>query len=263
MSILQTSDRGPVRVLTLNRPDRRNALNAELVDRLTLGLETAGADQALRLVVVTGAGTAFSSGADLDALGRLQSASVGENRVDSETLARLFRTMLTLPLPILGAVNGHAVGGGCGLAAACDIVFAVPEARLGFPEVSLGFVPALVAGLLRRRVGDAQARLLLFTGRLLDTGQAARIGLVTEQVGSDDLIARAVDFGEELARRTSRSAVAATKALLERQAGLAPLDALADGAAVNAWARGTADCRAGVAAFLAGDNPPWGSAHNP
>ena len=257
MNVLLTEDRGPVRLLTLNRPDRRNALNAELVERLTEALVEAAGDTDCRMVILTGSGTAFSSGADLAALERLQQASAGENRADSERLARLFGTMLTLPLPILAAVNGPAVGGGCGLAAACDFVFAVPEARLGFPEVRIGFVPALVAGLLRRRVGAAQARLLLLTGRLIDAEQALRIGLVTEVAAAGDLLEQALAFGEDLAHRTSRSAVAETKALLARQTGASIEAALDDGAAANAFARSTRDCRAGVAAFLVGEDPPW------
>jgi methylglutaconyl-CoA hydratase len=248
---------GRVVTITLNRPDKRNALNAALVSMLADALDRAEVDDAARAIVLTGAGSAFSAGADLTALRSLQDASAEENRADSRRLADLFRRIYEHPKPIIACVNGHAIGGGCGLAAACDFALASTDAKLGFTEVRLGFVPAIVSVFVTRKLGEAAARDLLLRGRLVAAGEAADAGLVTRAVAPDALESEARDLAREIARETSGTAVALTKELLANVRGMGLAEALDYAATVNALARSTGDCRAGVEAFLEGDDPPW------
>jgi methylglutaconyl-CoA hydratase len=255
--VLQTHRAGPVLTLTLDRPDRRNALSAALVAALTDALAGAAADDAVRVVVLTGAGGAFSAGADLAALQALQSASAEANLADSEALARLFDAVYRHPKPVVAKVNGHALAGGCGLVAVCDFSVVAEGAKLGFTETRIGFVPALVAVFVLRKLGEAAARDLLLRGRLVEAGEAARIGLVTRAVPAERLDAEVDALARELATETSASALALTKRLLADVPGMGLAEALSYAARLNALARATDDCRAGVAAFLSKTPPPW------
>lgn len=243
-------DEGPVRWLTLNRPAQRNALDAELVEALRRALADPGSARCLALA---GAGTAFSAGADLKALQAMRSATFEENLADSNRLAALLREIAEHPLPVVAAVHGPALGGGAGLAVACDVTFAQPGAVLGFPEVRIGFVPAIVLGFVIRAVGERHARRLCLTGRRLTAEEAQRLGLVSV---ADDLAGAVAAFGAEIAG-TSPQAVAQTKRLFGRIRHLPVEEALRIGAEENARARETDDCREGIAAFLEKRDPRW------
>ena len=254
-ALVLVREEGPVRWLTLNRPEVRNALSADLVDALEGELQAAATSEA-RCVALTGAGTVFSAGADLKALEAMQSASYEENLADSQRLANLFRTIANHPLPIVAAVNGHAIAGGAGLAVACDAAFAVQDAKIGFTEVRIGFVPAIILNFLLRTAGEKVLRDLCLTGRLITGDEAAALGLVNEALAPDALETRVADFAAELAK-TSPAAVAATKQLFLELRNR-PLDeGLAHAAASNAKARATDDCREGIAAFLQKRKPNW------
>ena len=255
--MLTVSRSGPVLTLTLDRPDVRNALNAELVTRLKDALADAATDASVRVVVLTGNGRAFSAGADLAALQALQSASTEANLADSEHLADLFEAIYTHPKPVVAKVNGHAIAGGCGLAAVCDFSFVTEGAKLGFTEVRIGFVPAIVAVFVTRKLGEAAARDLLLRGHLISAEEAAAIGLVTRSVPADRLDAETDALCTELATSTSWSAIAFTKQLLADVQGMGLSEGLRTAARTNALARSTDDCRAGVAAFLTKTDPPW------
>jgi methylglutaconyl-CoA hydratase len=255
--VLQTDRSGPVLTLTLDRPEVRNALDAALVGRLTDALEEAGRDDDVRVVVLTGAGRAFSAGADLAALQALGTASAEANLADSERLARLFETIYTLPKPVVAKVNGHAIAGGCGLAAVCDVSLVAEGAKLGFTETRIGFVPAIVSVFVVRKLGEAAARDLLLTGRLVEAGEAADVGLVTRAVAPDRLDAEVDALCHALATETSASALALTKRLLADVPSMGLAEGLSYAARLNALARATDDCRAGVAAFLGKTDPPW------
>ena len=255
--MLQTSRSGPVLTLTLDRPEVRNALSAELVGRLTEAVGQAGLDDAVRVVVLTGTGRAFSAGADLSALQGLMTASAEANLEDSEHLARLFRVIYTSPKPVVAKVQGHAIAGGCGLAAVCDFSLVSDDAKLGFTETRIGFVPAIVSVFVVRKLGEAAARDLLLRGRLIDAAEAARIGLVTRAVPAADLDAETDVLCHELATETSASAVALTKRLLADVPSMGVAEGLSYAARLNALARATDDCKAGVAAFLAKTDAPW------
>ena len=255
--MLQSHSSGSVLTLTLDRPEVRNALSGELVEQLTEALEAAGRDDAVRVVVLTGTGRAFSAGADLAALQGLQTASAEADLADSELLARLFETIYTLPKPVVAKVQGHAIAGGCGLAAVCDVSLVADDVKLGFTETRIGFVPALVAVFVVRKLGEAAARDLLLRGHLIDAAEAERIGLVTRAVPAGDLDVAVDALCRDLATETSASAVALTKRLLADVPSMGLAEGLSYAARLNAFARSTDDCKAGVAAFLGKTDPPW------
>jgi methylglutaconyl-CoA hydratase len=259
--LLTVETDGPVRTLTLARPERRNALNADLVRVLTEALEATAEDPEVRAVVLTGAGSVFSAGADLEALRALRTASPLDNREDSRLLAELFRTIYRHPKPVIAKVNGHAIAGGCGLAAVCDLSIAAEEAKLGFTEVRIGFVPAIVMVFVLRKLGEARARDLMLRGRLVEASEAAEMGLITRAVAAGALDDAVADAAEEIARETSPSAVDLTKQMLAQVPGMGLDEALDYAVQMNAFARGTDDCQAGIAAFLDKEDPPWKQHH--
>ena len=179
--------------ITLNRPDKRNAISYELIDDLLRALDDVAKSSAL-VLIVTGAGKAFCSGMDLDNLKALAGRSADQSLKDSKTMAGLFRTLYDFPKPTIAAVKGAAIAGGCGLATFCDFTLAVPEAKFGYTEVRIGFLPAIVSTFLLRQVGEKHARDLLLTGRIIDAEEAYRIGLINEIVPSEKLAARAQEL---------------------------------------------------------------------
>jgi methylglutaconyl-CoA hydratase len=248
---------GRILTLTLHRPDKRNALSADLVAALRDALGDAEADAGVRVVVLTGAGKAFSAGADLAALEALQTASAEDNLADSRHLADLFTAIYRHPKPIVAKVNGHAIAGGCGLAAVCDFSLVASHARLGFTEVRIGFVPAIVSVFVLRKLGEAAARDLMLRGGLISADEAAAAGLVTRAVPADDLDDAVDALAHELATETSATAVTLTKRLLADVPGMGLDEAVAHAVQLNALARSTDDCRAGIASFLNKTDPPW------
>ena len=255
--LIRTSVDGPIARATLHRPDKRNALNYDLVAALKNQLAAWAGDESVRVIVVTGDGSAFSAGADLADLQALQTASPLANRADSRHLAELFQQIYTHPKPIIARINGHAIAGGCGLAAVCDWSIAAEEAKLGFTEVRIGFVPAIVSVFIVRKLGDAAARDLLLRGRLVSASAAADHGLITKAVPGDELDAAVRTMAEEISTQTSGSAVDLTKQLLAQLPGMGLQEGLDYAVQMNAFARGTDDCQAGIAAFLNDDDPPW------
>lgn len=255
--LIETSTDGRIRTIRLNRPDKRNALNADLVTALKDGLDAAEQDDGVRVIIITGNGSAFSAGADLAALKSLRDASPLENDEDSRHLAELFRQIYLHPKPVIAQVNGHAIGGGCGLAAVCDFSFVSDAARVGFSEVRIGFVPAIVMVFVRRKLGEAAARDLLLRGRLVTASQASEVGLVSRALPEQRVEAEVRDLAEELATETSGSAVALTKRMMAQLPGMGFEEALDYAVQMNAFARGTEDCQAGIDAFLNDEDPPW------
>src|SRR5579859_1453966 len=164
-----------VATITLNRPDKRNAVSHELVADLLLALERAAQQESIRVVILTGAGKAFCSGMDLDDLKALATRTPAENLKDSETIARLFRSIYEFPKPTIAAVNGAAIAGGSGIATLCDFTLASQEAKFGYTEVRIGFMPAIVSIFLIWQIGEKRARDLLLTGRIFDAAEACRL----------------------------------------------------------------------------------------
>jgi methylglutaconyl-CoA hydratase len=257
-STLRVEAESGITAITLNRPEKRNALNAAMVEELTRALEAAAGDAACGVVLLTGAGEVFCAGMDLAYLEGLNEKSPEEHRADTEQIARLLRTLYDLPKPTIAAVNGAAVAGGMGLATVCDFTLAVAEAKFGYTEVRIGFIPAIVSAFLREQIGDKRARDLLLTGRLIGADEAERLGLVTRVVAAGDLMREARGLAGKLLGN-SPQAMQATKRLLSEHAR-ACLDGEIEAAiAANVAARATDDFREGVRAFLEKRKPLWAS----
>ena len=246
--VLYTID-GSIARITLNRPEKRNALNDALVAGIKDALKKASHDEQVRVVVITGSGKDFCSGADLSALQKISGATVDQNVEDARALLELFLLIRQVSVPVVAAVKGRALAGGCGLASACDLVLATEPARFGYPEVKIGFVPAIVMAILRRNVSEKRAFELITRGAEISAGEAKQFGLVnqvfTEETFESEVTAYVSEF-----ERMSKSAVALTKSLLYQIDGLSFADALETGTDVNVIARLTKDCQERIAQFL-------------
>ena len=244
--------------LTLNRPDKRNALSFQLLDELKQALDEVEQSQA-QVLILTGTGKAFCAGMDLEELKALTGKSHAENVSDSRKMAQIFRRLYEFPKPTIAAVNGAAIAGGTGLATMCDFTLAVPEAKFGYTEVRIGFVPAIVSSILVWQVGHKIARDLLLTGRIFDSAEAHRLGLVNEMVGPGQLIKRANELASQL-MENSPTSLRLTKKLINGFIS-AQLDTQIEQAIEqNAGIRQTADFREGVASFLEKRKPRWSGA---
>ena len=254
---IQLAYDGGIATITLNRPDKRNAISYELIEDLLTALAEV-AKSSTRVLILTGSGKAFCSGMDLENLKALIGRTPEQNVEDSQVMARLFRTLYDFPKPTIAAVNGAAIAGGTGLATLCDFTLAVPEAKFGYTEVRIGFVPAIVSTFLLRQVGEKIARDLLLTGRLFDAAEALRIGLINEIVAAEGLMNRARQLAGQL-MENSPASLLYTKRLLSETAG-ANLDAQIEAAVrENAAIRSTADFREGISSFLEKRKPKWSS----
>ena len=246
---------GALALVTLNRPEKRNAISAVMIAELLAALRDVESGNE-RVAIITGAGKAFCAGMDLDALKSLATQSPEENLADARRTAGFFRRLWSFPKPLIAAVNGAALAGGCGIAALCDFTLAVPEAKFGYTEVRVGFMPALVSMFLERQVGEKLARDLFLTGRVLDAAEAKEVGLVTLVVSAEQLIAAARELAATLISNSPGS-VLATKRLLVR-ASEAEIDRRIDLAVAESVAiRSTPDFREGLAAFLEKRHPRW------
>jgi methylglutaconyl-CoA hydratase len=235
--------------ITLNRPDKRNALDAEIVAEIRRSLAEAAKDENARVVLLTGAGKDFCSGADLAALQRISEATVMENVADARNLADLFIEMRRHPRPIVAAVRGRALAGGCGLATACDMVLAAESAQFGYPEVNIGFIPAMVMAILRRSVSEKRAFELITMGKVISAPTAASTGLINTTFPDDEFDASVEATLAQLAAK-SASAVMLAKNLLYHMDGMTMETALEAGVQLNAITRMTQDCKRGVERFL-------------
>jgi len=252
---LQVSGDGRVATITLNRPEKRNAISYELIDELLAALDEIKRSSAL-VVVLTGSGKAFCSGMDLDDLKQLVGRTKEQNVKDSETMARLFRSLYDFPKPTIAAVNGAAVAGGCGLATLCDFTLAVPDAKFGYTEVRIGFIPAIVSTFLLRQIGEKHARDLLLTGRIVAAEEAHRLGMVNEVVSPERLLPRAQEIAEQLIENSPAS-LTSTKRLLSDLRGHDLDSQLQLAVKENAAIRSTDDFREGISSFLEKRKPQW------
>ena len=243
---------GATALITLNRPAKRNALNDALIDGIKTALRAADGDEAIRAILISGAGKDFCSGADLAALQKISESSIIENLEDAQRLMELFQLIRRVRVPVVAAVRGRALAGGCGLATACDILLAAREARFGYPEVKIGFVPAIVMGILRRNISEKRAFELITRGDEISADEAERIGLVNHVFETATFEAEVEAFMRGF-EKVSRSAAMLSKRLLYHIDGLTFDSALQAGADLNAIARMTEDCQKGIARFLKKD----------
>ena len=238
-----------VLTLTLNRPHKRNALDARIVEALQTALARVRDDSAVRVVLLRGAGPDFCAGADLVEMDRISRMGPGKIRADARRLGDLFVRMRQLDKPVVAAVHGRALGGGCGLATACDVVLVREDAELGYPEVHLGFVPALVMTVLRRKVPEARAFELATLGERFSAADALAWGIATRVVPANGFEASVTAYARELARRAP-SSVALSKTLLHDLDSLGFEEGMARAVHINVAARLTDACRKGVREFL-------------
>jgi methylglutaconyl-CoA hydratase len=256
MSSVLIEHDGPILRLTLNRPDVRNAFDEDVIQRLSTAASRASEDSSLRAVVLAGTGKAFCAGADIAWMAKAVAYSRQENLSDAEDLARLLERLDTLPVPVIGRIQGPALGGGVGLAAICDIVVAADDAVFALSEVKLGILPAVVAPYVLRKIGVSAARELFLTGVRFDAARARQIGLVHDVVPESDLDA-AVQRRLDDVLGAGPQGIAKAKALIREIAGAHPEDVI--GITTNAIAsqRVSEEGQEGLRSFLEKRKPSW------
>lgn len=264
-STLHTHTESGIHTILLNRPEKRNALTPQFIDDLKQALEAVATSTVCQAVIITGAGSAFCAGLDLEHLRTMSEASSSDPRfaetcqAEAQNIASLLHTLYCLPKPTIAAVNGPAIAGGMGIATLCDFTLAVPGAKFGYTEVRIGFIPAIVSAYLRAQIGDKHARDLLLTGRLIGAEEARALGLVNRVVPEPELLHEARCLARRLLRN-SPAAMQATKRLLTRFAERNLADDLEAAIRANVQARATEDFREGMRAFLEKRDPHWPSA---
>lgn len=249
MSEILTEQENSILTVTLNRPEKRNALNDALINSLKDALRKADKNDELRAIIIKGAGKDFCSGADLSALQKIAESDVMENLADAENLMELFALIRKIKIPVIAAVHGRALAGGCGLATACDIVLAARSARFGYPEVKIGFVPAMVMAILRRNLPEKKSFELITQGFEFSSEEGENFGLINRVFDDGDFDEQVENY-ISVYQKVSRSAVVLSKKLLYQMDGMTFETALETGAEVNAIARLTQDCQRGIAKFL-------------
>jgi methylglutaconyl-CoA hydratase len=249
MSEILISTENSITTITLNRPEKRNALNDALINALKTALREADKDVNVRAIVIKGAGKDFCSGADLSALQKIAESDVMENLADAQNLLELFSLIRKIKVPVIAAVHGRALAGGCGLATACDLVLATKSAGFGYPEVKIGFVAAMVMAILRRNLSEKRAFELVTQGFEFSANEAEKIGLIN-RVFDDETFDEDVKNYVSVYGKVSRSAVVLSKKLLYQMDGMSFETALETGAEVNTIARLTKDCQQGIGRFL-------------
>ncbi len=252
---LQLENSGDVALITLSRPEKRNAISPQMISDLLAALDQIEKSPT-RVAILTGTGKAFCAGMDLESLSSIAQQSPEQNLEDSRRMAQMFRRIWRFPKPLIAAVNGAAIAGGCGIATLCDFTLAVPEAKFGYTEVKIGFLPAIVSVFLTRQIGDKRARDLLLTGRLVTATEAKELGLVTEIVAPENLQTRANELAATLVD-ASPTSLARTKRLLTDATAASVDEDLEKAIHQNAQIRSTADFKEGVASFLEKRKPKW------
>src|SRR6267142_2750299 len=246
---------GEIAHITLNRPDKRNAINTQMIAELQTALDTIEKSHS-RVVIMNGAGKAFCAGMDLDMLAAITQQSPAENQEDARRIAKMLRRIWSFPRPMIAAVNGAAYAGGCGIATLCDFTLAVPDAKFGYTEVKIGFLPAIVSVFLSRQIGEKRTRDLLLTGRILEPAEAKEIGLINEIVPAEKLMERAKELADILIAASPGSVTRAKRLLTS--AAAAGVDADLERAILeNARIRCTPDFKEGLASFLEKRKPVW------
>ncbi len=257
MQYIKYNTKDKIGYITLNRPEKRNALNAELVEELKATFEKAEEDVNAKVIVLKAEGKAFCAGADLAYLQSLQKNSFEENLEDSKNLAELYKIIYTLNKIVIAQVEGHAIAGGAGLATVCDFVFSVPEAKYGYTEVAIGFVPAIVSFFLIRKIGETKAKELLLTGKLISAQRAKELNIFNFIENKENINNAVLNFAENLIYNASSDSLTITKKLISDIQALDYNKALNFAAEINAMSRDTEDCKKGIAAFLNKDKINW------
>lgn len=243
--------------ITLNRPEKRNALNAEMVTALKNAFTQAENDENCKVIVLQANGEAFCAGADLAYLQQLQNNTYDENLQDSQHLMGLFLQIYIHKKAVIGKIQGHALAGGCGLATLCDISFSIPEAKYGYTEVKIGFVPALVKVFLLRKIGEGKARELLITGKIITAEEAKNFGLINFISTKETIDSEVLEFATKLCNEASGQSIALVKEMIAEVQHLSVEEGLEYAARMNANARATDDCKRGINSFLTKEKLTW------
>jgi methylglutaconyl-CoA hydratase len=257
MSAVLTEITDRIGIITLNRPEKRNALSPELIAGLHQAFEEMNANEEVKIIVLRSIGKAFCAGADLAYLQQLQDFSYEENLEDSRKLMSLFNLIYCLPKVVIAEIQGHALAGGCGLATVCDFAFSVPDALFGYTEVRIGFVPALVSVFLQEQIGTAKTQELLLSGEFISSTKAAELGLITGVEPAEFLGKTVQEFASKLITQNSSFSMSKTKTLLRQLNEIERNKSLELAAEANATARAHEDCKKGIAAFLNKTSPDW------
>lgn len=253
--LLDIKDR--IGFITINRPEKRNALGPVLVKSLIDAFKEMNENEEVKIIVLRANGKAFCAGADLAYLQDLQGFSYEENLEDSLRLMRLFSMIYSLPKVVIAQIQGHAIAGGCGLATVCDFAFSAPEALFGYTEVKIGFLPALVSVFLLEQIGGAKTQELLLSGELISASKAASLGLITEVVEREFVEKTVIDFAQKLIHTNSSNSMSETKKLLRALTADEREKNLKKAAELNARARSHKDCIHGISSFLSKTSPDW------
>ena len=257
MSFIQYTVTDRLAYITLDRAEKRNALNQELVEELKDVLDKASADENVKVIILKANGDAFCAGADLAYLKKLQSYTFEENLQDSRNLMLLYKKIYTLSKPVIAQVEGHAIAGGAGLATVCDLVYSVSKAKFGYTETKIGFVPAIVSVFLIRKIGETKAKELLLSGKIIDANTALESGIINGIFDKKEIRNKVERVAQELITQTSGHSLGITKELISKVQELSLDDALDYAARLNAKSRDHDDCKKGIAAFLNKEQLKW------
>lgn len=257
MKLVQYLVSNRIGTIILNRPEKRNALSHELVAELMEAFTKAESDDQVKVIVLKANGEAFCAGADLEYLQQLQKYSYEDNLKDSNHLKELFLKIYTHPKVVIAQVQGHALAGGCGLATVCDFVLAVPTAKFGYTEVKIGFIPALVTVFLLRKIGEGRAKELLLSGELFLAEQVLQVGLINRVVAPEKIEHEVGELARKLVESNSAQSMKLTKQMIAQVQEMPLEQALQYATEMNAHARGTEDCKKGIAAFLNKEKISW------
>jgi len=254
---IQTEVSERIGYITLNRPDKRNALNFVVIRELKEAFAWMEQSAKVKVIVLRGNGKAFCAGADLDYMSKLQEYSYNENLMDSAHLMELFKQIYRLNKVVIAQIEGHAIAGGCGLATLADFSFSVPEAKFGYTEVKIGFLPAIVMLFLLRKIGEGNAKKLLLTGDLITAERAEKMGLIQEVIPADQIAATVRDFALRLCAENSYTSMEVTKKMIADVQNMSLDEGLQFAARMNAHSRGTEDCKIGIRNFLNKTPQSW------
>ncbi len=256
-SLITYSVKDRIATICLQRPEKRNAFNEQLVNELHHSFEAAQNNKQVKVVILKGSGSVFSAGADLAYLQKLQAFSFSENLKDSKNLKSLYQKIYSFPKITIAQIEGHAFAGGAGLATVCDFTFMVPEAKIGYTEVKIGFVPAIVMVFLLRKIGELYTKELLLTGTLISAQKAKEIGLINNCIEASKIEKHVVSFAKKLCTSVSSQSITSTKQLLGKCYGKPILESFDLAAEMNAKVRETEDCKKGIQAFLSKKDLNW------
>ncbi len=257
MEFVRYEEKNRIGYITLNRPDKRNALNHLFVAELKTVFKKAEEDASVKVIVLKAEGNAFCAGADLEYLQSLQQFSYEQNLEDSQHLMELFKLIYQLKKVVIAQVQGHALAGGCGLVSVCDFAFSVPGAHFGYTETRIGFVPAIVMVFLIRKIGEAKAKELLLSGNAITSTQALDFGIVNRIVEESKIEKTVDEFAQELCVTNSGHSMMLTKKMIAEVQSLSLEEALQYACEKNADARSSDDCKRGIASFLSKEKLSW------